>query len=100
MEHAHRQPGMEALTAALAAPFEPREVKFKPQMVKNNRCLAMAYIDARLIQDRLDERQADPVPRQAGAVRGRRRADQGGRLNGQVPARVGLPEESRRPARG
>jgi hypothetical protein len=30
-------------------------VKFKPQMVKNNRCLAMAYIDARLIQDRLDE---------------------------------------------
>jgi hypothetical protein len=24
-------------------------------MVKNNRCLAMAYIDARLIQDRLDE---------------------------------------------
>lgn len=44
-----------ALTAALAAPFEPREVKFKPQMVKNNRCLAMAYIDARLIQDRLDD---------------------------------------------
>ena len=29
-------------------------MKFKPQMVKNNRCLAMAYIDARLIQDRLD----------------------------------------------
>lgn len=44
-----------AVAAALAEPFEPREVKFKPQMVKNNRCLAMAYIDARLIQDRLDE---------------------------------------------
>ncbi|MBP3954979.1 hypothetical protein J8F10_06750 [Gemmata sp. G18] len=50
-----RDPQMLALTTALAAPFEPREVKFKPQMVKNNRCLAMAYIDARLIQDRLDE---------------------------------------------
>ena len=50
-----RDPQIVALTAALAVPFEPREVKFKPQMVKNNRCLAMAYIDARLIQDRLDE---------------------------------------------
>ncbi len=50
-----RDPQVVALTLALAAPFEPREVKFKPQMVKNNRCLAMAYIDARLIQDRLDE---------------------------------------------
>lgn len=40
---------------ALAKPFETREVKFKPQMVKDKRCLAMAYIDARLVQDRLDE---------------------------------------------
>jgi hypothetical protein len=46
---------IKALTAALAAPFEPKDVKYKPQMVKNNRALAMAYIDARLIQDRLDE---------------------------------------------
>lgn len=44
-----------ATADALAAPFEPREVKFKPQSVKNNRCLAMAYIDARLIMDRLDD---------------------------------------------
>lgn len=43
------------IAAALAEPFEPREVKFKPQSVKNNRCLAMPYIDARLVQDRLDE---------------------------------------------
>lgn len=50
-----RDPRVQALAAALAAPFEPREVKYKPQMVKNNRCLAMAYIDARLIQDRLDD---------------------------------------------
>lgn len=52
---APRDPQLVALTAALAEPFEPREVKFKPQSVKNNRCLAMAYIDARLIQDRLDD---------------------------------------------
>ncbi|MFM8274843.1 MAG: Rad52/Rad22 family DNA repair protein, partial [Gemmata sp.] len=50
-----RDPTVVALTDALAAPFEPREVKFKPQAVKNNRCLAMAYIDARLVQERLDD---------------------------------------------
>jgi hypothetical protein len=43
------------ITAALAVPFDPKEVKFKPQMVKNNRALALAYVDARVIQDRLDE---------------------------------------------
>src|SRR5947209_5260869 len=43
------------ITQLLATPFEPTEVKFKPQMVKNNRALAIAYIDARVIQDRLDE---------------------------------------------
>ena len=50
-----RDPQVQSLAAALSSPFEPREIKFKPQMVKNNRALAMAYIDARLIQDRLDE---------------------------------------------
>lgn len=50
-----RDPQLQALAAALASPFEPKDVKFKPQMVKNNRALAMGYIDARLIQDRLDE---------------------------------------------
>lgn len=47
--------GCEAVRAALSAPFDPRDVKFKPQMVKNNRALAMAYIDARLVMERLDE---------------------------------------------
>lgn len=46
---------VKALTAALAAPFDPTEVKFKPQSVKGNRALALAYIDARLVEDRLDE---------------------------------------------
>jgi hypothetical protein len=44
-----------AIEAALARPFAPSEVKWKPAMVKNDRCLAMAYIDARAVQDRLDE---------------------------------------------
>ncbi len=46
---------VKAITTALAAPFEPTEVKFKPQSVKGNRALALAYIDCRLVQDRLDE---------------------------------------------
>lgn len=52
----HESPSdAKAITAALAAPFEVGEVKFKPQAVKNNRALALAYVDARVIQDRLDE---------------------------------------------
>ena len=43
------------ITAALAAPFDPRAVKWKPQAVKGNRALALAYLDARSVQDRLDE---------------------------------------------
>ena len=45
----------EPLTTALAAPFAVTEVKFKPQSVKGNRALALAYIDCRVIQDRLDD---------------------------------------------
>ncbi len=40
---------------ALAAPFDPSEVKFKPAVVNGNRALALAYVDARVIQDRLDD---------------------------------------------
>lgn len=43
------------VTAALAEPFDPTEVRWKPQSVKGNRALAIAYIDARCVQDRLDE---------------------------------------------
>ena len=42
------------ITNALSAPFSIKEVKFKPQSVKGNRALALAYIDCRVIQDRLD----------------------------------------------
>jgi hypothetical protein len=48
-------PELRSITDALSAPFEPREIKFKPQMVKNNKALAIAYVDVRLIEDRLDE---------------------------------------------
>jgi hypothetical protein len=44
-----------ALTRALAAPFAPTEVRFKPAVVNGNRALALAYVDARVIQDRLDD---------------------------------------------
>src|SRR5262249_39820056 len=43
------------VAAALAAPFDPSEVKFKPAVVSGNRALALAYVDARAIQDRLDD---------------------------------------------
>jgi hypothetical protein len=46
---------VEALTEALAAPFDAREVKFKPAVVSGHRALALAYVDARVIQDRLDD---------------------------------------------
>src|SRR2546430_16758915 len=44
-----------AITKALSHPFDMTEVKFKPQVVKNNRAMALAYVDARAIQDRLDD---------------------------------------------
>jgi hypothetical protein len=43
------------LTEALLAPFDPTEVKFKPAVVSGNRALALAYVDSRTIQDRLDD---------------------------------------------
>jgi len=45
----------ENIAERLAEPFEPREVKWKPQSVKGNRALAIGYIDCRVVQDRLDE---------------------------------------------
>src|SRR5262245_34984530 len=44
-----------AVAQALAAPFELTEVKFKPQTVSGNRALAVPFVDARVIQDRLDD---------------------------------------------
>ncbi len=49
------QANVEELTAALAAPFDLKDVKFRPAVVSGNRAMALAYVDARAIQDRLDE---------------------------------------------
>jgi len=44
------------ISEQLKAPFSAREVKLKPQSVDKERCkaLALPYIDARAVQDRLD----------------------------------------------
>lgn len=44
-----------AMLAKLAAPFSPNDVAWKPQAVKGNRALAVAYIDARTVAERLDQ---------------------------------------------
>jgi hypothetical protein len=46
---------VQAVAEALAEPFAREEVKFKPAVVSGNRAMALAYVDARVIQDRLDE---------------------------------------------
>jgi hypothetical protein len=45
---------VKALMNALAAPFPEEALHFKPAVVTGNRALALAYVDARAIQDRLD----------------------------------------------
>lgn len=42
------------ILAALAAPFPESAVKWKPTNVSGNRALALAFIDARAVMDRLD----------------------------------------------
>lgn len=39
----------------LSAVFSAQDVKFKPQAVQGNRALAVAFIDARAVMDRLDQ---------------------------------------------
>jgi hypothetical protein len=46
---------VQSITQALAAPFDPTEVRWKPQTVSGNRALVVAFVDARVIQDRLDD---------------------------------------------
>src|SRR5438045_1047322 len=46
---------LERLAQAFSQPFDVAEVRFKPGVVSGNRALALAYVDARVIQDRLDD---------------------------------------------
>jgi len=48
-------PTIVELTKRLSEPFSPSEVKWKPQVISGNRAMALAYVDARVIQDRLDD---------------------------------------------
>ncbi len=45
----------ETLADRLAQPFAAHEVKWKAQVVRGNRALSVAYVDARLVEDRLDQ---------------------------------------------
>jgi hypothetical protein len=44
-----------AIKDALAEFFGPEEVRFKPQTLSGNRALAVAFVDARAVMDRLDK---------------------------------------------
>src|SRR5713101_3685184 len=44
-----------AIASALAAPFAADEIRWKPQAVSGSRALAIPYLNARAVQDRLDE---------------------------------------------
>ena len=52
---AAEDPQVQELTEALAATFQRGEVKFRPGATSGNRALALGYLDARAIQDRLDD---------------------------------------------
>ena len=43
-----------AILSALAAPFDRDDLKFRPGAVSGNRALALPYIDARAVMERLD----------------------------------------------
>jgi hypothetical protein len=43
-----------AIARQLALPFTPSEVRYKPGAISGTRALALAYVDARVVQTRLD----------------------------------------------
>jgi hypothetical protein len=49
------EPEQAVVLHALAEPFPAEVLKWKPQVVNGNRALAIPYIDARCVMDRLDE---------------------------------------------
>ena len=44
----------QSLFEQLTEPFSAAEIKWKPQVMRGNRALAVAYVDARAVEDRLD----------------------------------------------
>jgi hypothetical protein len=49
-----KQQDPRAIKSALAAPFDPREVHFRPAAVSGHRALALAYVSTQAVEDRLD----------------------------------------------
>jgi hypothetical protein len=49
-----QQTDIAAVLSALTAPFTKDEIKFRPGAISGNRALALPYVDARVIMDRLD----------------------------------------------
>src|SRR5215468_3518622 len=47
-------PSPQDLARLLAEPFDPAEVEWKPQSISGSRALAVCYVDARAVMDRLD----------------------------------------------
>ena len=50
-----RNPEVVSLMADLAKPFPEDTIRWKPGAVTGNRAMALAYIDARIVQERLDD---------------------------------------------
>lgn len=48
-------PDQKRLSDELSRYFDTDQVRWKPQSVKNNRAMALAYIDARAVMERLDD---------------------------------------------
>jgi hypothetical protein len=47
-------PVSDKILQALSAPFDPADIHWKPQAISGNRCLAVPYLDARAVMERLD----------------------------------------------
>jgi hypothetical protein len=47
-------PDATTIAKLLATPFLAEQIKWKSRVVRGNRALAVAYIDIRLVRDRLD----------------------------------------------
>lgn len=49
------KPDVQAMMDRLCEPFDLKELKYKPAVVSGNRAMAIFYVDARVVQDRLDD---------------------------------------------
>lgn len=49
------KPELLKIQELLSLPFKETEIKFKPQIVKGNRAMALTYVDVRVIMERLDD---------------------------------------------